>query len=322
MADDPRLMALMRKSGCGGVLIGFESLSAATLAAMGKSWNRARRDYEESIRRIREAGIAIYATFVFGYDTDDADAFERTVEFAIGRKFHMAAFNHLVPFPGTPLYRRLQQEGRLRFDRWWLDPRYRFGDVAFHPAKHVGRGTGPSAASRPATPSTASAPSFPADGTSRATAGTCAAPPPTSGSTSFRAARCGSGRACRWELDLRRTCRQKWKSCSLCLMPNMHKFRVFGRLKIGAGGPLDPHHAGRDRRAGAGRRIPPGGRERRCGPAGLSGRSGGHQRAHGDLAAGLRAGGPFPQPRRCLSCWAGSTSASFPTRPPTTPTRS
>ncbi len=133
MADDPRLLALMQKSGCGGVLVGFESLSTATLAAMGKGWNRALRDYEESVRRIRDAGIAIYATFIFGYDGDDADAFERTVEFAIRQKFHMAAFNHLVPFPGTPLYRRLQQEGRLRFDPWWLDPQFRFGDIAFHP---------------------------------------------------------------------------------------------------------------------------------------------------------------------------------------------
>ncbi len=133
MADDPRLLALMRKSGCSGVLVGFESLSAATLAAMGKSWNRALRDYEDAICRIRDAGIAIYATFVFGYDTDDADAFERTVEFAIRQKFHTAAFNHLVPFPGTPLYRRLQEEGRLRFDAWWLNADFRFGDVAFHP---------------------------------------------------------------------------------------------------------------------------------------------------------------------------------------------
>jgi radical SAM superfamily enzyme YgiQ (UPF0313 family) len=133
MADDPEMLALMRKSGCRNILIGFESLSTATLVAMGKTWNCAQRDYEDAIRRIRDAGIAVYATFVFGYDTDDADAFDRTVEFAIRQKFHLAAFNHLVPFPGTPLYRRLQDEGRLRFDAWWLDPRYRFGDVAFHP---------------------------------------------------------------------------------------------------------------------------------------------------------------------------------------------
>jgi radical SAM superfamily enzyme YgiQ (UPF0313 family) len=133
MADDRELLALMRASGCCGVLIGFESLSTATLAAMGKSWNRAVRDYEEAIRRMRDAGLPIYATFVFGYDTDDADAFERTMEFAIRQKFYIAAFNHLVPFPGTPLYRQFQQAGRLRSVAWWLDDTFQFGDVAFQP---------------------------------------------------------------------------------------------------------------------------------------------------------------------------------------------
>ena len=133
MADDPQLLHLMAQSGCRGVLVGFESLSASTLAAMGKSWNCAVRKYEEAIQRMRDAGLAIYATFVFGYDTDDADAFERTMEFAIRQKFFMAAFNHLVPFPGTPLYRRLEQAKRLRCDAWWLDPSFRFGDVPFYP---------------------------------------------------------------------------------------------------------------------------------------------------------------------------------------------
>lgn len=133
MAGDPELLSLMAQSGCRGILVGFESLSTATLAAMGKSWNRAVRDYEEAIKRLRDAGIAIYATFVFGYDTDGADALDKTVEFAIRQRFFMAAFNHLVPFPGTPLYRRLKQAGRLRVDPWWLDPCFRFGDVPFHP---------------------------------------------------------------------------------------------------------------------------------------------------------------------------------------------
>jgi radical SAM superfamily enzyme YgiQ (UPF0313 family) len=43
------------------------------------------------------------------------------------------AFNHLTPFPGTPLYDRLKQEGRLLYDRWWLDPDYRYGMVPFAP---------------------------------------------------------------------------------------------------------------------------------------------------------------------------------------------
>jgi radical SAM superfamily enzyme YgiQ (UPF0313 family) len=133
MADDPELLRLMRQSGCRGMLVGFESLSDATLASMGKRWNRTRREYSEAVERIRDAGIAIYATFVFGYDTDTPQAIDRAVEFAIGQKFFMAAFNHLVPFPGTPVDARLRKEGRLRFDRWWLSHEYRFGDVAFEP---------------------------------------------------------------------------------------------------------------------------------------------------------------------------------------------
>jgi len=133
MADDPAMLNRMRRSGCRGILVGFESLNDDVLASMGKSWNRMVRDYSDAVKRIHDAGIAIYATFVFGYDSDTSDAIDRAVEFAIRQRFFMAAFNHLVPFPGTPVYERLQEEGRLRFDRWWLSPDYRFGDVAFTP---------------------------------------------------------------------------------------------------------------------------------------------------------------------------------------------
>jgi radical SAM superfamily enzyme YgiQ (UPF0313 family) len=135
MAADAKLLQLMRQSGCQGILVGFESLSQETLSLMGKTWNRANLEYDEAVQRIRDAGIAIYATFVFGYDTDDADSFDRTMEFALRQKFLLAAFNHLVPFPGTPLYHRLKQQNRLLSDPWWLDPSYRFGDVAFQPAR-------------------------------------------------------------------------------------------------------------------------------------------------------------------------------------------
>jgi radical SAM superfamily enzyme YgiQ (UPF0313 family) len=48
-------------------------------------------------------------------------------------RFYMVAFNHLTPFPGTPLYARLATEGRLLYDRWWLHPDYRYGQVPFVP---------------------------------------------------------------------------------------------------------------------------------------------------------------------------------------------
>jgi radical SAM superfamily enzyme YgiQ (UPF0313 family) len=79
--------------------------------------------------------LAVYGTFVFGYDNDDAAAVERSVAFAREQKLFLAAFNHLIPFPGTPLYRRLEQEGRLIKPQWWLDPECRVGDVVFRPKR-------------------------------------------------------------------------------------------------------------------------------------------------------------------------------------------
>lgn len=133
-ARDENLLALMRKSGCAGVLIGFESLDPASLAAMHKTMNPTSEDEcGRAVRRFVAHGIAIYATFVFGYDTDTQLSFKRTLDFAIGQKFFFAAFNHLVPFPGTPLFVRLKAEKRLIDDPWWLSDKHRFGDVVFEP---------------------------------------------------------------------------------------------------------------------------------------------------------------------------------------------
>jgi radical SAM superfamily enzyme YgiQ (UPF0313 family) len=135
IAQDDELLDLMVQSGCRGVLIGMESLDPANLRDMGKSWNLAGGGYAESLRRFREHGLAVYGTFVFGYDNDDRRVIQRSIDFAREHKLFLAAFNHLVPFPGTPLYRRLQREGRLLRPKWWLDPDSRVGDVTFRPRK-------------------------------------------------------------------------------------------------------------------------------------------------------------------------------------------
>jgi len=141
IARDDELLRLMRESGCIGVLIGFESLDSGVLAQMGKKVNASRnaaregRDggYALALRKLREHGLAVYATFVFGYDGDTEASFGRTLAFALRHRFFFAAFNHLVPFPGTPVYERLLSESRLLHDAWWLSEGYRFGDVAFRP---------------------------------------------------------------------------------------------------------------------------------------------------------------------------------------------
>ncbi len=140
-AKDPALVKEMADSGCMGVLIGFESLDPANLLQMGKRVNLAAGaqgssvdGYSKCIEIFRANRIAIYATFLFGYDRDDSGTFERTFGFALRERFFFAAFNHLVPFPGTRLYARFAEEGRLLYRKWWLEPGYRFGDVAFAPA--------------------------------------------------------------------------------------------------------------------------------------------------------------------------------------------
>jgi radical SAM superfamily enzyme YgiQ (UPF0313 family) len=135
IARDEGLLDLMESSGCIGVLIGFESLEAQNLEQMNKRVNRGREEYEAAVAALRWRSIAVYATFLFGYDTDTAESFERTLAFAIRQRFFFTAFNHLVPFPGTPLYERLKASGLLLFDRWWLEPSYRFGDIAFRPSR-------------------------------------------------------------------------------------------------------------------------------------------------------------------------------------------
>ncbi len=130
---DQELLGLMAESGCTCVLIGFESLRKNNLTQMNKGWNNKTADYEEILECLKKKGIGAYGTFMFGYDEDSERTFEETLRFALDNKLFLAAFNHLVPFPGTPLYERLKKEGRLKYKEWWLDADYHFGDVAFHP---------------------------------------------------------------------------------------------------------------------------------------------------------------------------------------------
>jgi radical SAM superfamily enzyme YgiQ (UPF0313 family) len=134
-AHDEGFVDLLARSGCQGVLIGFESLDRENLTAMHKDFNTQAGDYERAIANLRRRGIGVFGTFVFGYDNDGPETFAETLGFAREQGLYLGAFNHLVPFPGTPVHRRLEEAGRLQNPEWWLDPDYRFNDVAFQPAR-------------------------------------------------------------------------------------------------------------------------------------------------------------------------------------------
>jgi len=114
------------------LLIGFESLNPNNLSAMSKRMNRI-EDYRAALARLRRAGVFVYGTFIFGYPHDTPEGFMDSVRFAKEERFLLAAFNHLVPFPGTPLYRDLAAAQRLIYRQWWLHDDYRFGQVPFRP---------------------------------------------------------------------------------------------------------------------------------------------------------------------------------------------
>ncbi len=136
MLDDKELMELMVKSGCLGLVIGFESISAECIAEMNKSTNKAPSSdmYKSEIKQLREWGLQTWAAFTVGHDGDTLESIKATCDFAIKNKFTFAAFNILMPYPNTPLYRKMESEGRLLYDKkWWLHEKYRFNYASIMP---------------------------------------------------------------------------------------------------------------------------------------------------------------------------------------------
>jgi radical SAM superfamily enzyme YgiQ (UPF0313 family) len=134
-AHDEEFLAALHRAGCRGVLIGFESLDEENLKVMNKRFNTMRSGFRGALENLRRHRIFVYGTFIFGYEHDTASSFDEAVDFATEQGMYIAAFNHLTPFPGTPLYKRLESEGRLRFDAWWRDPGYRYNALPFVPTK-------------------------------------------------------------------------------------------------------------------------------------------------------------------------------------------
>jgi len=134
-AYNEELLALLEKSGCAAVFIGFESLNKENLKQMKKGGNIDHTDYREGVKRFKDHGIMVCGAFVFGYDNDTADTIEMALEFAVESKLCIAHFNPLFPTPKTPLYDRLKDEKRLIHETWWLSPDFRYGQGFFHPRR-------------------------------------------------------------------------------------------------------------------------------------------------------------------------------------------
>lgn len=112
LADDEELLKKAAESGCCAFFLGIESLSQENLKSVRKGFNRVEK-YGEVIKKFFDHGISITAGIIFGFDGDDESVFERTVEFLEKNKITMATPAILTPLPGTPLYKKLEKEGRI-----------------------------------------------------------------------------------------------------------------------------------------------------------------------------------------------------------------
>lgn len=119
LAEDLELLKLMRRSGCVGLLIGFESIQKGSQQRMKKTRNL-KIDFPEAMRRFHGEGIGVMGAFIFGFDYEDRDVFDRTLEFVMKSRLDGIEIRILTPFPGTRLYKRLLDEGRLFVADWWL----------------------------------------------------------------------------------------------------------------------------------------------------------------------------------------------------------
>ena len=135
VTNDAELMRLLPESGCLGNVMGFESITPESLTEARKPANGgAGERFKREIGILRDHGLLTWAAFTLGYDHDTRDSIMRTLDFALEHRFAFAAFNILMPYPGTELYKELECENRLLFDgRWWLHPSYRFNQAAFLP---------------------------------------------------------------------------------------------------------------------------------------------------------------------------------------------
>ena len=129
-AEDKELIELARKSGCIELGVGLESLSGKNLDSVGKTINKVEH-YEKNLKTYRELGIRVAASMIFGFDDDESGVFKETYHFLMKNRLPYTYWTALCPYPETPLYKRLKDQGRLKDAKWWLNRNRRIYGLEF-----------------------------------------------------------------------------------------------------------------------------------------------------------------------------------------------
>ena len=115
--QDDEFLESAAESGCKQLFLGVESISQQSMVDVNKRFNQV-EEYSQVIKRIHSYGIAVQAGIVFGFDHDTPDIFSATLNFLEEAGVQNATFNILTPFPGTPLFQRMDNDGRILTRNW------------------------------------------------------------------------------------------------------------------------------------------------------------------------------------------------------------
>ncbi|MBC7081355.1 MAG: radical SAM protein [Thermoplasmatales archaeon] len=129
LGRDEKFLKYAKEAGCIAWFVGFESINPASLKEAHKVSNKA-EEYDKAIRKVREYRMGVIGGFIFGFDADTPEIFDTTLEAILQWEIDAAEFNILTPYPGTPLYERLEKEGRILTKDW---SKYTQAHVVYQP---------------------------------------------------------------------------------------------------------------------------------------------------------------------------------------------
>ena len=137
VANNGSLLKLIKKTGCLGLLIGFESIDVRNLKESGKSQNLGENEipyqiYTQVIHKLHKHGIAVNGYFSYGYE-DTQESILRSLDFITKSHIDIVNTPIVIPSPGTPLYKKLHDQ--IEFKNYPLDWNKYLGRLVYSPRK-------------------------------------------------------------------------------------------------------------------------------------------------------------------------------------------
>jgi len=143
VADDEEILHWAAKSGCRMIFLGIEAEDVDALSEINKKLNikRGASDaYEQIFERIHKAGIAVLGAFIFGMDQDTPEKLFKRAQYMLDCGVDVMQATALTPLPGTRLFAKLKDEGRLLYTNFPKDwDRYDLTEVVYRP-RHMTSG--------------------------------------------------------------------------------------------------------------------------------------------------------------------------------------